>query len=288
MLIGDSQQLPEGISRATPNDEETSSGPCDGKLQKSLSLGDLSGVSESTEPTASFSDTDSIDEHRPTVSQIDLYFQTELRERNKSPRSEEKVIKLVNNQREEDSSVLEEDYEDDVHDDDDENDDILSHMPTVPQLGDENDTIFESGSQQDRLLPDGIPMEVTVFHHSAVSFVHGSSVNGETDQRRIQLYETLLLSYKEKLESSERLNDSSYEYLREAQGYAEELLSQRQELVSVIEQMENDENRRSDQELLLKGITCSSLLFYLAGGSHLYLVAAVVLQLFIAVVNLVL
>lgn len=189
--------------------------------------------------------------------------------------------------------ILDDNDDDDEADmlyDDVENDDILSQVPTAPQQeGGENDAVIQFGYQPHRLLSNGIPAEVTILHDSSQSSLfNGGSEDGETVQKRIQLYETLLSSYKDKLMWSERLNDTSYDYLRETQRYAEDLLSQRQELVSVIEQMEFDENRTNDQELLLKGITCSSLLFYLAGGSHLYLVAAVVLQLFIAVVNLIL
>jgi hypothetical protein len=286
MMLEDSYDTAKVVARVTPTEEGTTQVHNDFKLHKSQSMGNLSGFSASTEPTASFSETDSVDDQRLTVSQIDSFSLRDVvgrtqRGANQGGWMEGPVLKFVN-QREEDTTILEEEEEGD----EDENDDILSRIPTTPQLGEENDTIVESGSH--RLFPDGIPTEVTVFHHAAASFLNSSTESGETDLRKFQMYETLLASYKDKLEWSERLNNSSYEYLRETQRYAEDLLAQREELVAVIEQIENDENRRNDQELLLKGITCSSLLFYLAGGSHHYLIAAVVLQLFVAVVNLVL
>lgn len=133
-----------------------------------------------------------------------------------------------------------------------------------------------------------IPLEVVVINDDEV---HIPSVRGhivkEDVERRLQQFDTVISSYKNRLKSSEHLNNSLHNYLRQTQGYAENLLSERQELIDVINEMEQEDTRRVDQELLLKFIMCSSLFLYLFGGSHQFLVATVVLQLVVTVVNVV-
>lgn len=136
-------------------------------------------------------------------------------------------------------------------------------------------------------LTQTIPLEVVVItdDEEYIPSIRGHIVK-EDVERRLQKFETLITSYKNKLKSSEHLNNSLHKYLRQTQNYAETLLSERQELIDIINEMEKEDIRRVDQELLLKFIMCSSLFLYLFGGSHQFLVATVVLQLVVTVVNI--
>jgi len=137
-------------------------------------------------------------------------------------------------------------------------------------------------------LSQSIPLEVVIINDDAenIPSIRGHVVKEDVD-RKLKQYETLLVSYQQKLRSSENLNSSLHKYLRQTQGYAEDLLSDRQELLEFIKDVEQEDNRRIDQELLLKFIMCSGLFFYLFGGSHQFLVGTVVLQLMVTVVNIV-
>ncbi|VEU44114.1 unnamed protein product [Pseudo-nitzschia multistriata] len=137
-------------------------------------------------------------------------------------------------------------------------------------------------------LSSNIPLEVVVINDDEenIPSIRGLIVK-EDVQLQLKKYETLLLNYKEKLKSSENLNGTLHQYLRQTQGYAENLLSERKELLDVIQEMEDEENRRIDQELLLKFLMCSSLFLYLFGGSEQFLVATVVLQLIVTLLNMV-
>ena len=137
-------------------------------------------------------------------------------------------------------------------------------------------------------LSQDIPLEVVIINDDGedIPTIRGQIVN-EDVERRMQTYETVLVSYKQKVRSSESMNSSLHKYLRQTQGYAENLMSEREELLEVIQDMEKEDNRRIDQELLLKFIMCSSLFFYLFGGSQHFLVASVVLQLICTVVNMI-
>jgi len=129
-------------------------------------------------------------------------------------------------------------------------------------------------------LTQDIPLEVVIIadDEENIPSIRGHIVRDDVE-RRLKNFETLILTYKDKLKSSEHLNSSLHKYLRQTQGYAENLLSERQELIEIINEMEKEESRRIDQELLLKFMMCSSLAFYLLGGSHQLLVGTVVLQL---------
>ena len=102
---------------------------------------------------------------------------------------------------------------------------------------------------------------------------------------RIRMYENLVSMYRKKIKSSDELTDSLNDYLRQTQGYADDLLNQRSELVETIEEMERDDEKRNDQETLCLVITSCSLVVYFLGGSHQFLVAAVMLQLVVGFVN---
>lgn len=133
-----------------------------------------------------------------------------------------------------------------------------------------------------------IPLEVVIINDDEehIPSIRGHIVDEDVEQK-LRDYETLLVSYKRKLKSSEHLNSSLHNYLTQTQGYAENLLSERQELLEIIRDMEHEDKQRVDQELLLKFIMCTSLFLYFLGGSHKYLVATVVLQLIVTLVNIV-
>lgn len=135
-------------------------------------------------------------------------------------------------------------------------------------------------------LTQDIPLEVVVItdEEENIPSIKGHIVR-EDVERRLKKFETLIVTYRDKLKSSEHLNASLHKYLRQTQGYAEELLSERQELIDIINEMEKEETRRIDQDLLLKFLMCSSLALYLLGGSNQFLVGSVVLQLVYTFVN---
>mmetsp|Transcript_14016 Transcript_14016/g.32593 ORF Transcript_14016/g.32593 Transcript_14016/m.32593 type:complete len:215 (+) Transcript_14016:185-829(+) len=129
-------------------------------------------------------------------------------------------------------------------------------------------------------LTHDIPLEVVIIadDEEIIPSIKGHIVRDDVE-RRLKNFETVILTYKDKLKSSEHLNSSLHKYLRQTQGYAENLLSERQELIDIIKEMENEDSRRIDQELLLKFMMSSSLALYLLGGSHQLLAGTVVLQL---------
>lgn len=146
-----------------------------------------------------------------------------------------------------------------------------------------SDCCGEAGS-----MTQSIPLEVVIINDDEenIPSIRGHIVK-EDVERRLQKFESLISSYKNKLKSSENLNTSLHKYLRQTQTYAENLLSERQELIEIIEEMEREDTQRVDQELILKFLMCSSLFLYLFGGSQQFLVATVVLQLLFTLVNLV-
>ena len=137
------------------------------------------------------------------------------------------------------------------------------------------------------LTSQTIPLEVVVItdDEDHIPSIRGHIVK-EDVERRLQKFETLITSYRSKLDSSEHLNNSLHKYLRQTQNYAENLLSERQELLDIINEMEKEEIKKVDQDLLLKFMMCSSLFLYMFGGSHQFLVATVVLQLVVTFVNI--
>eukprot|EP00536_Pseudo-nitzschia_multiseries_P002055 jgi/Psemu1/283456/fgenesh1_pg.27_\ len=108
-----------------------------------------------------------------------------------------------------------------------------------------------------------IPLEVVIINEDAenIPSIRGHIVD-EDIERKLRDYEALIVSYKNKLKSSENLNSTLHKYLTQTQGYAENLLSERHELLDIIKDMEHEDNQRIDQELLLKFIMCTSLLLY--------------------------
>jgi len=136
-------------------------------------------------------------------------------------------------------------------------------------------------------LTQDIPLEVVVItdDEENIPSIRGHIVR-EDVERRLKKFESLILTYKDKLRSSESLNATLHKYLRQTQSYAENLLSERQELIDIINEMDKEETRRVDQELLLKFMMGSSLAVHLLGGSHQFLVGTVVLQLVYTFVNI--
>jgi len=147
-------------------------------------------------------------------------------------------------------------------------------------------TMGELGGSES--LTQNIPLEVVIItdDEENIPSIRGTIVKEDVERRLMKL-ETLIDSYRNKLKSSENLNNALHKYLRQTQGYAENLLSERHELIDIINEMEKEEIQRVDQDLLLKFIMCSSLFIYLFGGSHKFLVATVVLQLIVTVVNII-
>mmetsp|Transcript_61142 Transcript_61142/g.68467 ORF Transcript_61142/g.68467 Transcript_61142/m.68467 type:complete len:221 (+) Transcript_61142:97-759(+) len=155
-------------------------------------------------------------------------------------------------------------------------------------------------------LSEDIPLEVVIINddhegpvnagnneHKIPSSIRGHNstdieiVAGQEEiYDRLKMYENVIISYKQKLKSSESLNNSLHKYLRQTQEYAENLTSERRELITTVEDIENEDNKRVDQELLMKFILCSCLFFYFLGGSHNFLVGAAVLQLIVTVVSI--
>ena len=159
---------------------------------------------------------------------------------------------------------------------------VVSHHTGSTQ---QSFTMSDGGSKS---LTQTIPLEVVIVNDDEenIPSIRGHIVK-EDVERRLQQFQTVISSYKNRLKSSEHLNNSLHKYLRQTQGYAENLLSERQELIDIINEMEKEDTRRVDQELLLKFIMCSSLFLYFFGGSHQFLVATVVLQLIVTAVNII-
>lgn len=151
----------------------------------------------------------------------------------------------------------------------------------------ENTMSDDCGGSQS--LTQSIPLEVVIITDDSeenIPAIRGHIVK-EDVERRLKKFETLIVTYRSKVKSSEHLNNALHKYLRQTQGYAENLLSERQELLDVIDEMEKEDTRRVDQELLLKFIMASGLFLHLLGGSHQFLVASVVLQLIVTAVNVI-
>ena len=167
----------------------------------------------------------------------------------------------------------------------------LSSMGALSRLTCSTEDTDEDESSQ-FLFSEDIPLEVVIINDDYGGAVGGgtkipsSSFDQEEMDRRLKMYETVISSYKHKLKSSENLNHNLEKFLKQTQGYAEDLLSERQELVTVIEGIETEDNQKVDQELMIKVMLCSGLLFNLFGGSHLFLIGAVVLQLIVSIVNI--
>lgn len=172
-------------------------------------------------------------------------------------------------------------------------DDLLKHSSSsVGEVSNNTGSTEQSHSMSEeyegsQALSQDIPLEVVIINDDAenIPSVRGHIVH-EDMEYRLKKYETLLFSYRHKLKSSENLNSSLHQYLRQTQGYAENLMSEREELFDVIQEMEKQDSQRIDQELLLKFIMCSSLVVYLFGGSHQFLVGAVMLQLVVTGLNI--
>jgi hypothetical protein len=126
------------------------------------------------------------------------------------------------------------------------------------------------GSEESEWLPEGMPSEIVVFEDSVT----------ESDEmldthKRLKVAESLVESYKAKMQSTENLTESLNRYLRKTQDVAEDLLAERNGLLGAIKEMEQEEASSNEQGSLLKMIICFSLFVYMCGGSEFYLVASV-------------
>jgi hypothetical protein len=159
-------------------------------------------------------------------------------------------------------------------------------------FNDDQDVVGEKDEDESRHEDNGValrptqqPRNVSSSMTTNPAAVATESVRLAKAEAKIKMYENLVSIYRQKIKSSEQLTDTLNDYLRQTQGYADDLLEQRKELVETIEQLEHDEERRNDQETLCLAITFFSLIVYFLGGSHQFLVAAVVLQLIVSFVN---
>jgi hypothetical protein len=133
-------------------------------------------------------------------------------------------------------------------------------------------------SEPEDRLPEGMPNEIVVISDSDVSDASSSEI---VDIRnRLKFAETLVASYKAKMESTENLADTLSRYLRKTQDSAE-----RSQLLNTIQDMEKQEKRSNDVNSLLKMMMCLSLFSYFCGRSELFLVASVGAYLMVDVMN---
>jgi hypothetical protein len=251
-------------------------------LQKSMSVGNLSRV---TATTADGTDSCSVfgggiyddvhDDHRLTVFQIDSWSE-------ESKRIQVGKQNIISPATSGDNDIRV----------------VISSLLSLASDDDNDDEEEQDGS--DMALPDGIPTEVLILTDPTETSARGSlmwnQVNNDDDcannykgttDAQAELYHMFLQSYKQRLQSTSQENEALHELLRQARQYAEDLLNQREELVQVIEEMEDDASHRNDQQLFLKVIMLFSLLLFLSGGSSGFLVAAVGLQLLATFINLV-
>jgi hypothetical protein len=123
-------------------------------------------------------------------------------------------------------------------------------------------------------LAEGLPREIIVLDEGVLE------AEGVTDvHQRLRIAETLVMTYKAKMQSTENMADNLHEYLRQAQTYAEDVLADRDELLREIENMHEEEQSRMDQLMFLKVIMASSLCYYICGGSPMILTYSVGLYL---------
>eukprot|EP00539_Tryblionella_compressa_P018760 CAMPEP_0178864702 /NCGR_PEP_ID=MMETSP0747-20121128/4029_1 /TAXON_ID=913974 /ORGANISM="Nitzschia punctata, Strain CCMP561" /LENGTH=261 /DNA_ID=CAMNT_0020531463 /DNA_START=60 /DNA_END=845 /DNA_ORIENTATION=- len=135
-------------------------------------------------------------------------------------------------------------------------------------------------------LPEGIPSEIVVYNDGFDEISMKDFAMSKADTR-LDMYERLLGSYRQRLQTAERLCQETNRSLLQTQRYAQELLKQRNSLLRAVETMEKAENQYDEHELLLRAIMLFSLVIYLISGSHQFLAVAVGLQLFVTMVNLV-
>lgn len=127
-------------------------------------------------------------------------------------------------------------------------------------------------------LVEGIPRDVYVIYEGDHSVDEGSDIH-----QRLQIAETLVMSFKAKMKSTEALTDTLYEYLRQAQIYADDVLADRNKLLKEMEMMQEEVQSQLDQRILLKVIMALSLFYFLCGGSHFLLTCSVCLNLLVDV-----
>ena len=144
----------------------------------------------------------------------------------------------------------------------------------------------ESSSQDD----DGIPLEVVIITDDdggTLPSVRARSTGAGAKRGSSGDTEAVLRAYRAKLRSSENLNAALHGFLRRTQGYAENLLSERNELIGLLRELERDEARRIRRDLVPGILVFSGLALYAFDRSCLHLlVGAVVVQLLHSLLDL--
>ena len=132
-------------------------------------------------------------------------------------------------------------------------------------------TSLMDGDNSLEFLVDGLPREIIVLGEEALE-----TEEEVTDvHQRLRIAETLVSTYRDKMNSTEAMTDNLQEYLAQAQTYAEDVLADRDELLREIETLHQEEQSRMDKLMFLKVIMASSLCYYLCGGSPVILTYSV-------------
>jgi hypothetical protein len=126
-----------------------------------------------------------------------------------------------------------------------------------------------SSPPDDLDLPQGMPHEITLVNELAIKSADSMDVH-----QRLKAAESLVESYKETLRSTDHLLDSLHQNLLDAQGKAEDILTERNDLLNTIQEMEEIAIVKRNEFLLLNAIMSFGLFFYLlCGGSEFLLIA---------------
>lgn len=141
-------------------------------------------------------------------------------------------------------------------------------------------TSVVDGDNSVDFVAEGLPREIVVVGEDVLDVEEDIDVH-----QRLRIAETLAQTYKAKVQSTETMADNLTEYLRQAQVYAEDVLADRDELLREIESMQDEEQSRLDQLMLLKVIMASSLCYYVCGGSPMILTVSVGLFLAVDALN---
>ena len=125
------------------------------------------------------------------------------------------------------------------------------------------------GSYRD--LPESIPLEIVLVNDDSSA----PGVKFFDTERRLELAESLIESYKAKILSLESLTESLQQYLVKTQGLAEDFATQRNDLLQTLRYMEEQERSFEDENSMMKFMMAFGLFFQIVGGSPIFLVAAV-------------
>jgi len=135
-------------------------------------------------------------------------------------------------------------------------------------------TSLIDGENSLEFIAEGLPREIIILDDDALESADDADIH-----QRLKIAETLVRTYRAKMQSTENLTDSLHDYLRHAQTYAEDVLADREELLREIEHMQEEEQARMDRLMLFKLIMACSLCYYACGGSPAFLIYSVGLYL---------